>query len=57
MRLTIVNNETNVETDRYEELREYYAALSEFFNQQIVLRKVQETTDAPNASGSDTSGN
>lgn len=57
MRLTIVNNETNVETDRYEELREYYASLSEFFNQQIVLQRVQETTDSPNASDSDTSGN
>lgn len=57
MRLTIVNNETNVETDRYEELREYYAAMSEFFNQQIVLQKIPETTDTPNASGTDTSGN
>jgi hypothetical protein len=54
MRLTIVNNEITVDTDRYQELREYYATLSEFFNQQIVLRK---TADEPGNSGANSTDN
>ena len=51
MRLGIMNNEMKVEKDRYEDLRNYYANLTEFFNQQIVLKK-KETADVP-ASGAE----
>lgn len=46
MLLVTVNNEIMVDTDRYEDLRNYYAYLTEFYNQQIVLRKTDEATNA-----------
>lgn len=46
MLLVTVNNEIMVDTDRYEDLRNYYAYLTEFYNQQIVLRKTDDATDA-----------
>jgi hypothetical protein len=45
MRLGIVNNEIEVGTERYDELRSYYASLTEFFNQQIVLRKSDNSAE------------
>jgi len=55
MRMTIVNNEINVGTDRYEELRNYYATMSDFFKQQIVLKKSVDA-DTPDASAGTDSG-
>ena len=57
MRMTIINNEINVETDRYDELRNYYATMSDFFNQQIVLQKSEDIPEESAGSGSGPSGN
>jgi hypothetical protein len=46
MRLGIVNNEIEVGTERYDDLRNYYASLTEFFNQQIVLRKSDDAAES-----------
>lgn len=54
MRMTIVNNEIEVGTDRYDDLRNYYASLTDFFNQQVVLQK---TIDSANAVPGVESGN
>jgi hypothetical protein len=57
MLLVTVNNEIRVDTDRYEDLRNYYAFLTEFFNQQIVLRKSGDESDVLMENETGQSGN
>jgi len=57
MRLGIVNNEIEVGTERYDDLRNYYASLTEFFNQQIVLRKSDDAAESNPDIESGQSGN
>ncbi|MGM0745601.1 DUF3857 and transglutaminase domain-containing protein [Rhodohalobacter sp.] len=57
MLLVTVNNEIMVNADRYEDLRNYYAFLTEFFNQQIVLRKTDDSAEVLMETETGQSGN
>ena len=41
--MTMTNGETEIPSEYYEDLRKYYTAMAESYNQQIVLKKKAET--------------